>query len=469
MTAAQAVSLSTNATFMAGVSSFEKVKIAVATGANQAINMTNLSNINYVVSAGGLDTVAAVAQVSSTTITGSTDNAADTVVLTLSGGVYTTAAGVYANGTAIAAALVTAINAGAVYTATNAAGVLTVTAAAAGTAFTLTSLAQGVAAGAADTFAASALTTGTANVVAVTAADFDISNLASGGTLELTGLTGTGSSVDVKDALTGTADSLNLVLTSATAITNGAAAALTVANVETFAINVVDTAFDTTKGQTLDTHAFTLAATKATSITVTGNAGLNLTNSGNIKLTMIDGSAMTGKLTATATNTTAAETIKGGTAADSLTGGAMADVLLGGDGADTLTAGAGMNILTGGAGLDKFVVGVPSTNVNGYATITDLTRGETIQFAGATSFAASKVTVGGTAVFQDFANASVAASASNALSWFQWEGNTYIVQDINTAATFVNLVDKIVKITGLVDLSASSFNSTAANGTIDWI
>jgi S-layer protein len=315
-------------------------------------------------------------------------------------------------------------------------------------------------------FAASTETT--KGVAAVTAADFDISNLASGGTLELTGLTGAGSSVAVKDAATGTADVLNLVLTSANAISNAAASALTVAQVETVNIHAVDTAFDKTKAQTLDTHAFTLAATSATSITVTGNAGLNLTNTGNIKLTMIDGSAMTGALTAATTNTTAAETLKGGAGADKLTGGAMADVLLGGAGDDTLTSGAGMNTLTGGEGLDKFVVGAASTNVNSYSTITDLARGETIQFANATSFAASKVSLGATAVFQDYANASVVGNATNALSWFNYGGDTYIIQDVNPSTTaFINGSDKIVKIAGVVDLSSSSFNTT--EGTIDWI
>ena len=193
-----------------------------------------------------------------------------------------------------------------------------------------------------------------------------------------------------------------------------------------------------------------------------------MVNTGNIKLTMIDGSAMTGPLTATATNTTAAQTIKGGTAADGLTGFAQADVLLGGAGADTLTSGAGLNTLTGGADLDTFVVGTASTSLNSYSTITDLAQGETIKFAGSVSFGASKVVLGSTAVFQDYANASVLGNASRALTWFQFGGDTYIIDDVNASTTaFINGSDKIIKIAGLVDLSTSSFNAT--QGTIVWI
>lgn len=117
---------------------------------------------------------------------------------------------------------------------------------------------------------------------------------------------------------TGTDDVFNVVLTSKTALNN--TGALTVAGVETVNITSTDTAFDTTLAQTLDTHTLTLVDTKAKTINVTGNAGLTLTNDAtNTAVTLIDGSAMTGALTATTTNSTASETIKGGSGKDVLT------------------------------------------------------------------------------------------------------------------------------------------------------
>jgi len=75
MTAANAVLLSSNATFEAGVSNFEKVSIGVATAANQAVDMANLDDINYVVSAGGAVAAAAVSEVQTLDFTGITAGA----------------------------------------------------------------------------------------------------------------------------------------------------------------------------------------------------------------------------------------------------------------------------------------------------------------------------------------------------------------------------------------------------------
>jgi S-layer protein len=142
--------------------------------------------------------------------------------------------------------------------------------------------------------------------------------------------------------------------------------------------------------------------------------------------------------------------------------GTTADVLLGGAGDDTLVANAGLTTLTGGAGNDLFVVGVASMNVNSYATITDFAAGDLIKFTGADSFQASKVTLGSTAVFQDFANAAMNSIGPNDVAWFQFGGDTYIVMDVGTtdSTTFINGEDFIVKLTGLVDLTNASFNDT---------
>lgn len=286
-----------------------------------------------------------------------------------------------------------------------------------------------------------------------------VNNLASNGTVVLTAAPTTGVTVGVKDALTGAADVLNVVLSSTG---NLPAGLLTAANVETINISTVDTEVVVAPVvQTKNVDTLTLTADKASTVNVTGAADLTLTLTGSVKVTSIDGSAMTGGLTVTSLNATAATTIKGGAGNDVLTAtGTTADVLMGGAGNDTLVSNAGLSVLTGGAGNDIFKIGVASLNVNSYSTIADFAAGDLLEITGASSFAASKVVLGGTAVFQDFANAITAGTAAGAVSWFQFGGDTYVVQDaVNTVASFNNGVDFVVKLTGLVDLSNASFNN----------
>ncbi len=296
-----------------------------------------------------------------------------------------------------------------------------------------------------------------------------LNNLANNGTVVLTANAVTGLTVGIKDAVTGTADVLNAVLSSAG---NLAAGTLTAANVETVNISTVDTEVVVAPAvQTKNVDTLTLTADKATAVNVTGAADLTLTLTGSTKVTSIDGSTMTGGLTVTSLNSTAATTIKGGAGNDVLTAAATgntADVLIGGAGNDTLVANAGMSTLTGGTGNDLFVIGTASANVNSYATITDFAAGDLLQISGATSFASAKVVLGDTAVFQDYANAAMNSlvqavpGTDVASGWFQFGGNTYVVADAGAeSTTFVNGEDFIVKMTGLVDLSNASFNNTS--------
>ncbi len=146
-----------------------------------------------------------------------------------------------------------------------------------------------------------------------------------------------------------------------------------------------------------------------------------------------------------------------------------ANILEGGAGNDSLTANAGMVKMYGGAGNDTFNITSASINVNSAATIMDLSSGDVIKFAGADSFKAAGITLDSTAVFQDYANAAIASiTTNNDLAWFQFSGNTYIIQekDASTNAdVFVNAQDFVVKINGLVDLSTASFNTQ--HGTLE--
>src|SRR5471032_3411733 len=284
------------------------------------------------------------------------------------------------------------------------------------------------------------------------------SDMGANGTVELDGAdTGTAVAVTLADA-TGTSDVLNVVLKAndklAGADTDFGMVKAT--GVETINLTAIDTS---TKADTFH-HVVDVLDAAVKAIVVTGNANVILAvDTSDVALASVDATALTGKFTAT-TNGTVAETIKGSAAGNTLTATGTGDVLVGGAGSDTLIVTGNLDTLTGGGGADTFDVHTATTNVNSYATITDLVAGDTIQFAAATSFAASKVVLGSTAVFQDYANAAIAASSTNALSWFQIGGNTYIVEnDSGSHSTFTNGTDVIVKITGTIDLSHSSLSA----------
>jgi S-layer protein len=167
-------------------------------------------------------------------------------------------------------------------------------------------------------------------------------------------------------------------------------------------------------------------------------------------VSLIDGSAATGKLSIDLTNVTPATAgieVKGGSAADTLTTSTFATKL------------------TGGAGADNFVVAAAVANSTSnpvITTITDFTVGtDKITFAdqGTETFAATKVDVStATALFGGTVNALDLAATANgstnaAITWFQYAGDTYIVEDRSASTTAFTASDIVVKLSGLVDLS----------------
>jgi len=156
-------------------------------------------------------------------------------------------------------------------------------------------------------------------------------------------------------AVAGTADTVGLAVENVTT-----APLITVSGVET--INLAS------NGTT--SNSINLAATSATKVNVSG--ANNLTLAGVSAATTIDGSAMTGALTATLA---VAGTLTGGSGADSLTGSSGNDLLTGNDGNDTITAGAGNDTISGGLGTDRIV----------FATADDLTPADSVDGGGGTN------------------------------------------------------------------------------------
>jgi S-layer protein len=287
-----------------------------------------------------------------------------------------------------------------------------------------------------------------------------IDKLASGGTLVIGDGITAHDIVNITNAKTGTADVLNIVGDSS----SGAGqdfGGVTASNVET--VNVTLTDSSGADDGSLDMF-LTVGDTSATSIKLMGNQITHLT-ADSTKLTSVDASGMTGGLVYTTTGTTA-EMVKGGASSNDLTAkaGTSADTLVGGAGDDVLTANAGRDVLTGNGGNDTFVVATPTANLTGYSTITDANAGDLLQLAdnGTETFNTKAISLDpSTAVFQDYADASVAAGNGN-ISWFQFGGNTYVVEAMHAGTNFQNNVDVVVKLVGLVDLSHASLNNAAA-------
>lgn len=183
-----------------------------------------------------------------------------------------------------------------------------------------------------------------------------IDRLASGGNVE-TQAASTGFVVQVAGANLRATDTLNLKLTNST---NGTVAfgSITAAGVETINITTNDTGKTADTVATVDTA--TLVATAAKSIVVTGNNGLNLTNTGNTAVTSFDASGVAGNAaedTAALLAVTFASANTTTTANVSITGGAGNDVLTGNAAKDSITGGAGGDIVNGGMGQDVINVG----------------------------------------------------------------------------------------------------------------
>jgi len=323
-----------------------------------------------------------------------------------------------------------------------------------------------------------------------------ISNMGANGTIVFKAdqTTAVPVTVSLKDD-TGTADVLNVGLSKATAT---ALVGLTAAGVET--VNVTSTETATTLLGTVTHGVEALVIADATALNISGNAGVTITTLTGTKLASIDASGVTAGLVSFTTGAlTTAAAIKGGAAANTIvasaatkavtyTGqdkvdtitinnalnnivttaagddvivtGSGADVIDAGAGADTITSGTGLDQITGGAGADTFNI-VASANGNIFATIKDASAGDKLSFtlAGTETFATAKLSLGGTAVFQDFLNLAAAGTGANtngAISWFQFGGNTYVVADTSASASFVNGADMVVELTGLVDLATAT-------------
>lgn len=469
-----------NTAFASKVTGFERLEIASAADGN-TVNLANMNAINYVI-VDGVDNGAGTKAVYTLNLAGLSLGQTD--VLNINGtALYINNTTGTVNAAAAATAIATAggtvtIN-GAVYdvTAGTTAGTVRLIAQNAGP--TTASITLSVTENAdPDNVTATAPTATTVNTpttagVAPALGTITLNKMLANATVELAGAGNV--VVNLNDA-TGTSDIVNLVTSAATGTNIGT---VTVDKVETININAVDTdVFKTNGVDNISFNQFTLRADAAKTINVSGAGDLQLNLvAADKSITLIDASSATGSLTvATVAGDTAATTVKGGAGDDAFTAAGAGDILQGGAGDDYLAVTTGSAVtLTGGAGSDWFDVSGYKGTVGGAATITDLEKGETIQFIADASatFVSAKVTLISESTFTEYVNEAMKVASANStidhgVAWFQFNGNTFIVQNVGADNTFNDGTDIIVRLTGTVDLGNSSFNSDA-HGTLVYL
>lgn len=303
-----------------------------------------------------------------------------------------------------------------------------------------------------------------------------VNNVAAGVGLSVSGANTGISTIGVKGAATGTADSFAITFagtagSAATAASPDAVNAGTVVTngVEKLSVASSGTGFvaNTLKVTDDGLQQLTITGDKALNLTFTGTNGTNVAATGGA-VNLIDGSAATGKLNIDTTNVTADNkvgvglTVKGGSADDTITLAQKATVVAGA-GDDVIHLAAAGGTVTGGAGNDTIdvtlAVATGTTEATSVlTTVTDAAAGDIIKFAAGASgaFETTKVALGASVTNLDLALAA-AVTTANDVSWFQYGNNTYVVADLNGSGTF-NAGDAVVKLTGLVDLSHATLS-----------
>ena len=150
------------------------------------------------------------------------------------------------------------------------------------------------------------------------------------------------------------------------------------------------------------------------------------------------------------------DSLFGNSGADYISGGAGDDTLLGEYDNDRLQGGAGSDSLSGGTGSDEFIFRTGDSNLLGYDSIIDFTLEDYLVLVemGDAVINDTAIDVTSVSTLSDAADLAATADGSvNAqVSWFVFDDDTYVVQDMNAADTFTNDTDLIITLQGVVDL-----------------
>ena len=403
MTAANAIAASAATAFETKIAGFEKLSVGSA-GATGDINLANLDDISYVVSAGGTSAISFSNLAANGTLELTAGNSGGTTINIVDKAANTATTDVLnlklTSAASIAAGSITAEKFEIIKITTD------------------------------DTTTGTAGFQDTATLVTVDATEISVAGDA-GLNLTFTGtkLTSFDASGVTKGAVTFTTGALAAAAT----IKGGAEA-------NTFDITAATKAVSVTGGAKVDTIA--IGGTAAT--VVNNNDNTVVTLDGNDVVTINGGGKNTVDLGA------GDDTITFGVTA---TGDALTDL-------NVVTLGAGADTAVFNTAAKN---GNTYTTITDFQT-GDKLDFSNVAVGTAETFNKTAITLGGTAAFADFLAAASAGDGGTqaAISWFQYSGDTYVVVDNSTAPAYQNGVDTIVKLTGLVDLS----NDTFAAGVI---
>ena len=254
-----------------------------------------------------------------------------------------------------------------------------------------------------------------------------VENMQSGSTLELTDSADNPFEVSVKGASEGKADVLNIALTGDTTVDGKA---ITVAAVEN--INVVATDTDGDSTDPVIIHNLTLKAAAATTVTVSGDAKLDLT---------LDATSSTAIKDINASENT------GGLNVNLDTAKLSGITVTGSSAADTITLGFN-NTVNGMGGDDIFKVSksTDGTVNTSYSTIQGFVAGDKLAIDGITAVVNAEA-IPGNSLEAAVASAMAKGAVNTAVS-FTWGNDTYVVYDANNSSSFDN-DDFLVKLAGV--------------------
>lgn len=302
-----------------------------------------------------------------------------------------------------------------------------------------------------------------------------VSNVATGVGLTVSGdNTGGTHTINVKGAAAATDNTFAITFDGAAAATAPGAASI---KAGTTILEGIESISIASAGGANTWNSIALTDAKLKTVTITGDKNLDLTfvgtNGTNTAagaggaVNSIDGSAATGKLSINTTNVVADDksgvglTVKGGSANDTITLAQKATVLAGA-GDDSIVVSDSGATVTGGDGKDTINVSADLYSAAAdITTITDFVLGTdklTLNDLGTEVFNATKVDISAATTLEKalgIAIGNVAGNANAQISWFQYGGNTFIVENQTAAAvvTDANTTDIVVKLTGLIDLS----------------
>lgn len=216
---------------------------------------------------------------------------------------------------------------------------------------------------------------------------------------------------------------------------------------------------------TLGLNETAAATTTLNTVTFAGNERVAFAaTAGDFALRTVSATADTANLTLNVAAVPATNGVAGGS--PSATFGIT---LTGGSGVDTLTF-RDFAKVTGGAGADFFQAARPTSGQT-YSSVLDAQAGDHISFATAAGAVESTgtftpatqpaaITLAATAVFQDYLDAAVRAGTTTGgagqVNYFQYQGNTYVVEENSGATTFQNGTDAVVQLTGIHTLAGTS-------------